>query len=262
LVSASAYAGLFDDEEARKDLRNLRLQVEQQSRDNEAKFQALDEAIKNIGIIQLLNQIELQNAEISRLRGQLEVLANQNDQLSKRQKDFYLDIDTRLRKLETPPAEAAAAPVLLPAAEIPLPNAPASPSRPLVAAVSREQESRAYDVGSNLFKRGDYAEAARAFEQFKSEYPGSALAPNALYWIGICHFNLKDFANARAAQESLMRTYPDSAKVPDALLAVASVQAETGDAGSAKNTLEDIIARFPGSEAAAKARARLNPLRR
>ncbi|HEX9392707.1 MAG TPA: tol-pal system protein YbgF [Usitatibacteraceae bacterium] len=263
--SMNAIAGLFDDEEARKDLKNLRALVEQQNRDNEARLQKLDESIKNIGVIQLLNQIEQLNAEIARLRGQIEVLANQNDQLAKRQKDFYLDIDTRLRKLEGMPADGTvAAPTagglgtaILPVAA---PTAPPA-AKPAVTVASKEQESKAYDVGATLFRRGDFLAAIRAFESFKMDFPASALSPNAQYWIGISYFNLKDFPNARAAQEALLKTFPDSPKVPDALLAIAGVHSEMGDNGSARNTLEDIIARYPGSEAATKARTRLTQLR-
>ena len=266
VFSMNAAAGLFDDEEARKDLKNLRALVEQQNRDNETKFQKLDESIKNVGIIQLLNQIEQLNAEIARLRGQVEVLANQSDQLGKRQKDFYLDIDTRLRKLEGGTGDAVAPPAGSASAGMPPPMVVPptfSPNvRPSSSAASKEQESKAYDVGSTLFRRGDFGAAIRAFESFKMDFPGSALSPNAQYWIGISYFNLKDFSNARAAQEALLKTYPDASKVPDALLAIASVQGEMGDSGSARNTLEDIIARYPGSEAATKARTRLGQLRR
>ncbi len=265
VFSLNAAAGLFNDEEARKDLKNLRALLEQQNRDNETRFLKLDESIKNIGIIQLLNQIEQQNAEIARLRGQVEVLANQNDQLSKRQKDFYLDIDTRLRKLEGIPADSSAAAAAGAAsASAPAVSPPTLPaaSKPALAPVNKEQESKAYDVGATLFRRGEFMAAIRAFEVFRMDYPASALSPNAQYWIGISHFNLKDYANARAAQEALLKVHPDSPKVPDALLAIASAQSEMGDNGQARNTLQDIIARFPGTEAATKARTRLTQLRR
>ena len=267
--SMSAVAGIFDDEEARKDLRNLRAAAEQQARDNDAKFQKLDEAVKNIGVIQLLNQIEQLNAEIARLRGQIEVLANQGDQLGKRQKDFYLDIDTRLRKLEGAPADA-----LTPSAGMPAVPAGASAANIVTApgvgtnarsaapAFTKEQETKAYDVGSTLFRRGDFNAAIRAFDSFKMDFPASALSANAQYWIGISYFNMKDYANARAAQEALLKTFPDASKVPDALLAIASVHVETGDSRAARNTLEDIIARYPSTEAASKARTRLSQLRR
>ncbi len=250
-LSFNAAAGLFDDDEARRELKNLRAQTEQQNRDNEARFFKLDESIKNIGVIQLLNQIEQLNDEISKLRGQIEVLSNQNDQLSKRQKDFYLDIDSRLRKLEGVPPDSAAT------ASVGGGSGIATPSAQAARPISKDQENKAYDVGSNLFRRGDYVAAIRAFETFMKDYPGSGLVSNAQYWVGISYFNIKDYANARNTQEALLKNFPDAAKAPDALLAIASIQIESGDNGSARNTLEEIIARFPNSEAATKARTRL-----
>ncbi len=269
-LSFNAAAGLFDDEEARKDVKNLRAQAEQQNRDNEARFLKLDESIKNIGIIQLLNQIEQQNTELARLRGQIEVLSNQNEQLVKRQKDFYLDIDTRLRKLEGLPPDNAAAPAASGALTISPPLLGAAVPKPAntnatgvaPVAANKEQENKAYDVGSNLFRRGDYVAAIRAFETFMKDYPASPLVSNAQYWIGISYFNIKDFSNARNSQEALVKNFPDAPKAPDALLAIASIQIEAGDNGSARNTLEDIIARYPSTEAATKARTRLDLLRR
>ena len=262
-ASFNASAGLFDDDEARRDIKNLRAQAEQQNRDNDARLQKVEESIKNLGIIQLLNQIEQLNAEIAKLRGQVEVLTNTEDQLAKRQRDFYLDIDTRLRKLEGVPADAASgsitAPTLTPAP--PFSAATAPPTAPTSAAM-RAQEERVYDVGANAFKRGDYVSATRAFQTFIKDYPASQLVPNAQYWIGISYFNLKDYGSARSSQDILLKQYPDSAKAPDALLALASIYVEIGDSGSARNALEDIIAKYPGSEAATKARMRLSPLRR
>ena len=55
---------------------------------------------RNPGVIQLMNQIEGLQAEIGKLRGQLEVLSNGLDNAQKRQRDMYLDLDTRLRRIE------------------------------------------------------------------------------------------------------------------------------------------------------------------
>lgn len=270
----NAAAGIFD-EDARREVKELRGELEKRDRDVDGRILKLDESLKNLGIIQLLNQIEQLNAEIAKLRGQIEVLANQNEQLTKRQKDFYLDIDSRLRKLEGLPADAAPGAVssgaaVAPASTaapststiVPGPAAGAAAAPAPVSAASRDQELRAYDVGSNLFKRGDYLAATRAFQIFMKDFPSSGLVPNAQYWIGISYFNLRDYANARSSQETLLKLYPDSSKVPDAMLAIASVMIESGDNGSARNTLEDIIARFPASDAAGKARTRLAQLRR
>ena len=201
-----------------------------------------------------MNQIEQLNAEIAKLRGQVEVMSNLDEQLTKRQRDFYLDIDTRLRKLEGVPADVVPGASTAPAAA----TVPAAPA----GVASRAQEERVYDVGANAFKRGDYVAATRAFQTFIKDYPASQLVPNAHYWTGISYFNLRDYGSARATQDVLLKQFPDSAKAPDALLALASIYVEIGDNGSARNALEDVIARYPASEAATKARIRLPPLRR
>ncbi|HET7403911.1 MAG TPA: tol-pal system protein YbgF [Usitatibacter sp.] len=272
-----AKAGLFDDDEARRRIQSLRDELAQQGRDNEARIVKLEEQIRNIGVVELVRQLDELNAEIARLRGQIEVLNNDNQQLQKRQRDFYLDLDSRMKRLEgaAQGAGAAAAPATPGAASTPGTGAGASTSgdsRPLDAGpltprggASREdqaREMRAYDNASNLFRRNDFPAAIDAFRGFTREFPASALVPNAEYWIGISYANLRDYRNALAAQEGLLARHPQSPKAADAMLAIAAIQVEQGDSGSARNTLEEIIARYPGSEAAGKARTRLASLRR
>jgi tol-pal system protein YbgF len=256
-AAGAAQAGLFDDDEARKRIQDLQAEQARTARETAERVSRLEESVRNIGVVDLLRQIEQLNAEMAKIRGQLEVLANQNEQLQKRQRDFYLDIDSRLKRLEG--GGASSAPASAPAAS-PAPEASAA-ARP-VSRDDQAREMKAYDAASNLFRKNDFVSAAEAFGAFLKDYPQSALAPNALYWIGICHANTRDFKSALAAQESLLSRFPQSPKAPDALLAIAAVQAEQGDGGSARNTLEDIIARYPGSEAAGKARTRLAALKR
>jgi len=250
-------AGLFDDDEARRRIDLLRKELAQQGNDNEARIAKLEELIRNIGVVELVRQLEQTNGEIARLRGQIEVLANENQQLQKRQRDFYLDLDSRLKRLEGGPAAGTPATVA-PDAEA------AAPAQPPRAPTKEEQarEIKAYDAASNLFRRNDFRSAIEAFHAFLKDYPDSQLAVNASYWIGISYANLRDYRNAMTTQQEILARFPQSAKAPDAMLAIAAIQIEQGDAGSARNTLEDIIARYPGSEAAGKARTRLAALRR
>jgi tol-pal system protein YbgF len=60
-------------------------------------------------MIELLNHVDTLNADINRLRGELEVLNNALDNAQRRQRDMYLDLDTRLRRLEQQAASEAAA---------------------------------------------------------------------------------------------------------------------------------------------------------
>ena len=285
VASASAHAGLFDDDEARRQINQLREELSQQSKDNEARIQKLEDQVSHIGVVELVQQIEQMNEQIARLRGQIEVLENENQQLQKRQRDFYLDLDSRLKRVEGGNAGGAAAATSSSAsspgaagtagaggaASSPSTGAGFGPAGPAGAsdakpqAQSREDQARemkSYDAASNLFRRNDFSSAVDAFRAFLKDYPDSALAPNASYWIGISYANLKDYPKALAAQHDLLDKHPQSAKAPDALLAIAAIQSEQGQAGAARNTLEDLIARYPSSDAAGKARTRLTALRR
>jgi TolA-binding protein len=142
----------------------LRSELAQQGRDNEARIIKLEEQIRNIGVVELLRSLDQLNAEIARLQGQLEVLANENQQIQKRQRDFYLDLDSRLKRLEGSGGAAAPPP--------PSTSTPAAPAEPAAAtpsagprAPSKEDQARevkAYDAASNLFRRNDFPSAVDA----------------------------------------------------------------------------------------------------
>ena len=263
-AAGPAEAGLFDDDEARRRVEALRQELAQQGKDNEVRIARLEELIRNIGVVELVRSLEQINAEMARLRGQIEVLANENQQVQKRQRDFYLDLDSRLKRLEGGGALSAGVPPPVTGLGPEVTVSAPPPSQPPKVASRDDQarEVRSYDAASNLFRRNDFPSAIDAFRAFVKDYPASPLAANAGYWIGISYANLKDYRNALTAQQEILTRYPQSAKAPDALLAIAAIQVEQGDPGSARNTLEDIIARYPGSEAAGKARTRLASLRR
>ena len=198
-AAGPAKAGLFDDYEARRRIEALRQELAQQGKDNEVRIARLEELIRNIGVVELVRQLEQINGEMARLRGQLEVLANENQQVQKRQRDFYLDLDSRLKRLEggasagAPPPAAAAAPDVTVAA----PPPPASQPPRVASRDDQAREVRAYDAASNLFRRNDFPSAIDAFRAFVKDYPASPLAANAGYWIGISYANLSGFAMTR-----------------------------------------------------------------
>ena len=251
-VAFSAVAqGLFDDNEARRRIEVLRGQLVEQQRQVDEQLKQLDAKISAAAdrsvLIDLSTQIDSLRNEIARMRGQLEVLANQNDVAERRQKDLYLDIDTRLRKLEQAREQAAAEAAAKPAA------APPAPAEAEVSAA----ETKAYQAALDQFKLGNYALAVSAMQGFLVTYPNSKLAPNAQYWIGMAHSGQRDYKSAIAAQRKLLAAWPESEKAPDALLSIASSQETMGDRRSAQKTLEELIARYPKSSAAASAKQRL-----
>ena len=229
-VAAPAYAGVFDDEEARRQIADVRRQVEAQAK-TLARIES--EVIDKKALLELVNQIEALKGEIASLRGQLEVAANRVDGLDKRQKDLYVDLDTRLRKFETARLD----------------------SEKTQAAAAAEQQ--AYEAGLNQFKANNYGSAIQSLQSFLGSYPQSPLASSAQYWIGNAHYALRDYKNAISAQQKLIATWPDSPKAPDAMLNIASSQAEAGDVNGARNTLRTLVSKYPNSPAAEQAKQRL-----
>lgn len=243
LGAVPAHAGLFDDEDARRQIADLKATTSD-------RLDKLEAATR--GQLELSNQIEALRSDLARLVGQIEVLTYEQDSAQKRQKDFYIDLDTRLRKLEGPAAPGAATP---PAGEEPRPGtaaaAPAAPKSDPAA------EAREYEAALNYFKGGKYKEAANGLDGFVKAHPDSSLAPSAQYWLGNSYFAQRDCKKAIDAQNVVVAKWPDSPKAPDALLNVATCQQELGDTKAAKKTLEALAAKYPSAPAAESARQRL-----
>lgn len=271
--SSASYAGMFDDDEARKQIaaqQQVITEMRNQAQALEVRTIKLEDALSDQPALELQNQIEGLRVDLNKLQGQIEVLSNENDSIQKRQKDFYIDLDTRLRRMERPEeprasgsaasphyaSEAAGTsePDEVPEAQTPTPSAAAPISIP---PASDGGDSRAYDAAYDLFKVGKYKEAISHFNQFIKNYPGSSFAPSAHYWIGNSYYALRDFRSAISTQEKLIKTFPDSSKAPDAMLNIASSQQEMNNKAAAKKTLDALIARYPGSDAAGRARQRL-----
>ncbi len=239
LGAPSAQAGMFDDEEARQQIKDLRIQSNE-------RLETLSK-----GQFELLNQIQALREENARLRGQVETLVFELDSAKKRQQDFYVDLDGRLRKLETqatPPAEATAEGGATPAQGEVAPKPPAT---------DPAAEARDYEAALNLFKTNKLKDAASAFEAFGKNHPDSTLAPNAQYWLGNTHYAQRDCKKSIDAHKAMVAKWPQHAKAPDSLVGIATCQQELGDAKGARATLETVLAKYPSSPAAATAKQRL-----
>jgi tol-pal system protein YbgF len=235
LMPLQASAGLLDDDEARKAIIDLRAKVENITRELNAR---IDAKADKSAALEMVNQNAGTLEEIARLRGQIEVLANELANMQKRQKDLYTDLDARIRKLEPRQVnidgkEAAVAPT----------------------------EQQNYEAAMALFRSGDYKGAASALATFVRSYPASGYAANAQYGLGNAYYALRDCKNAITAQEAVVANYRDSPRAPDALLNIATCHTELKDKKAAKKALQDLVKQFPDSTAAQAAKDRLAALK-
>ncbi len=234
LAAGAARAGMFDDEEARKAITALRVQVEANQKAAEERLAKIESQAQDRSIDVARQSDELRQ-ELARLRGQIEVQAHRIDTLDQRQKDLYVDLDARLRKFE----------------------ASAKAKEQAAAVADPVAEGKAYEAALNQFKLGNYQASVAAFQGFLATYPDSQQVSNAQYWIGNAYYELRDYKSAIAAQQKVLASWPDSAKAPDAMLNIASCQAAMGDNKAARETLQALLKKYPASTAAVQAKQRL-----
>ena len=210
-LSNSAWA-LFSDDEARKAILDLRKSL--------ATTQ-----------LELQSQIDKLKAENAQLRGKVEVLEKQGEDISSSQKTYYQDLDTRLGNFE-----------------------PRTETIESVSGIVEPGEKKAYEDTLKTFQSGSLKKASEGFSAFVVKYPKSPYLPLALYWGGNSKYATKDYVGAINQLQSLIKKYPDHPRVPAAMVTLGNSRLESGNKAAAKKTFSEIIAKYPDTEAAKDAK--------
>lgn len=250
VIAGQARAGLFNDDVARQQIDVLSKRVSTQ--EDAARQQAENEKQQTSTLLDLQSQIQALNAELRTLRGQNEELLHTQQDLDKRQKDFYIDLDTRVRRLETIP-EAVAAPSadLAKATDAKATDAqPGAVDDPAVV-------NRAYESAHALYKNGKHQDAVVAYLEFLKKFPDAVYVPSVHYELGAVYFLLNDYKRSQEHYQELLDKYAYSPKVPEAMLGVADCKRELKEVVAAKKILTQLVAKYPQSSAAAEAKKRL-----
>jgi tol-pal system protein YbgF len=249
-VASTSFAGLFDDEEARKAILDLRQKVEaidqaraqdkQASQDVPKSVQSLrDENIQmKRSLLELQTLIEQLRADLSKQVGQQEQIAKDVSELQRRQRDLAQGVDDRMRRLEPVKVSVDGKDFLADPAEI-----------------------KEFDTALTFLRKSDFKAATQAFVDFLRRYPQSGYQSLGLFWLGSSQYASRDYREAIVNFRSSVDANSASSKAPEALLAMANSQLELKDARSARRTLEDLIKLYPQSEAAAAGKDRLARLK-
>jgi tol-pal system protein YbgF len=249
----------------------------------------IERQLEGRGLIDLVNQLEKLQGDVQQLRGEIEVQNHQIDDMQRRQKDQYLDIDRRLQALETgqPAGTASVAPVPTPGTsavtappsyqtpssyqappsyETPSPVAapPVTVAPPAVAPapVNTAEQQAEYEKALAILREGHYGEAATAFNQFLEKYPGSAYSDNAYYWLGETYYVTRDYDRSLASFKQLIGSYPQSPKLPGAKLKIGYIYYEKQDWAAARQELSGVVTGYPDSTEARLANDRLQRMKK
>jgi tol-pal system protein YbgF len=236
-ASSGASAALFEDDEARRAILDLRQRVEAQRLEQQRQMDAQLQEIRR-SLLELQQQIEAVRQDVARQNGANEQLTRDVADLQRRQKDIAQGVDERLRKFE--PAK-----VTVDGKEF----------------IADPQESSTYEAALAAFRKGDFPGAQAQFADFIKRYPQSGFRPTALFWLGNAQYANRDYKGAIANFRELLATAPDHARAPEALLSIANCQIELKDSAGARRTLDQLVKTYPQSEAAGAAKERLARLR-
>jgi tol-pal system protein YbgF len=235
---------LFDDNEARKAILELRQRFDAHRQTTEAEIKRLATELRDSSasgqrnVLELSNQNEQLRAEIARLRGLNEQLARDVSELQRQQKDVQSGIDARLRQVE-----------------------PVQVSLDGVEFSAAPDEKRDYDAAMDLLRKSDFGAASAAFAGLLRRFPASGYIASALYWLGNAQYANRAYKDAIDSHRRLSEQFPRHMRTPEALLAMANSQIELKDGKAAQRTLEGLVKSYPQSEAAAAARERLSRMR-
>ncbi len=242
-----AHAGMFDDEEARKaivDLRNRVAAVDEGLKARTAEAATTNaQLLEQVGalrrsLLDLNNQLETMRGEIAKLRGNDEQFTRELADLQRKQKDVSQLTDERLRKLE--PVK-----VTLDGKEF----------------VVEQDERKAYEEAIGVIRNGDFDKAVAMLSAFQRRFVGSNYTDSTRFWLGNALYGKRDYKEAVSAFRAFVVGAADHPRAPEALLALANSQAEMKDAKSARKTLDELIKAYPQSEAAAAAKERMATLK-
>jgi tol-pal system protein YbgF len=253
-----SHAGLFDDDEARKAILDLRQRIDAGRQSSDAGLQRLQEAQNDLirrnteettqlrrSLVDLQNQIESLRSDLARLNGQNEQAGQALTELQRRQKDLaqgqqelVRGVDERVSKFE--------------------PGKVTVDGREFLA---QPAERAAFDAALASFRSGDFTGAQSAFLSLLSRYPKSGYGPSSLFWLGNAQYATRDYKEAIINFRILLTAVPDHPKAPEALLSIANCQVELKDLRGARKSLEDLAKNYPQSEAAQAGKERLARLR-
>ena len=232
LLGTSAQAGLFDDDEARRAILDLRQRIERQG-----------EEIKNFqrSLLEQQNQFELLRAETARLRGEKEELTQElrrTQELSKGVDERTKAVDERLKKFE-----------------------PSNVKFDGVEFMAEPAETKAYEDALAAFRKGEFVAASAAFNDLLLRYPQSGYGVASLFWLGNAQYANREYKDAIKNFNTLLNKAPNHPRAPESMLSVANCYMDLKDLKAARKALGDLVKTYPQTEAATAATERLAKLK-
>lgn len=238
-LAVGAHAALFDDDEARRAILELRQKADATQQRNADELRRANDDVAQLrrSLLELSNQIDALRNDTAMVRGQNEKLTRDLADVQRVQKDMTQGIDDRLRKFE--PAKVNV------------------DGREFLADPAERQD---FEAALAALRKSDFVAAQAGFTALIKQYPQSGYRSSALFWLGNAQYASRNYKEAVVNFRALVAADPQHLRAPEALLSTANCQVELKDARSARRTLEELVKAYPQSEAASVAKERMTKL--
>lgn len=206
----------------------------------ESRLLRMERVVNNQSLLDLNAQVAQMRTEVNALRGDIETTQFNLDGLVERNRNQYVDLDTRIQDLQK--------------------GAVIAPGGTADATVAVTDPRAVYEQAFALLKDRRYDEAQIAFDRFIEQFPENSLVDNAYYWRGETGYVSGDFDSAIASFNEVVTRFPDSQKVSDAMLKIGFSQYEKKQFTAARKTLAKVVDNYADTTAARLAQQRLEQM--
>jgi tol-pal system protein YbgF len=200
-------------------------------------------------------QTQVLQQEVQELRGLVEELSHEIQQMKSRQADRYLELDRRFEDFRKQIGRRGSL-----GAQGPVVSSNMDPEQISGGddgtvdppELSSADEKSLYDSALELIRNRQYDMAIVQLDTVIDKYPEGQYAPNAYYWLGEV-YAARPEPNYEMARQSLAQVisfFPEHRKVPDAAFKLGKVYHMMGDCVRAREILTQVVQQHQGTTVA------------
>ncbi len=189
----------------------------------------------------LYYQLQVLQAELRDLRGELEEQKYLLQTLEREHQDRYVELDKRLSSLNEDP--------LAQFSQTGDPSSRAGIVKDYPTA-SKGSERDQYGMAIDLMRERKFQEAISSFQALIETFPNGRYTANCFYWLGELFVATGDKELGRQNFMQVINLYPDNQKVPDALYKLGRIYIDLGDMDIGQRYLSRVMENHPESSAA------------
>ncbi|MET0545948.1 MAG: tol-pal system protein YbgF [Caulobacterales bacterium] len=226
----------------------------------------------------LQSRVETLESANRRLTGDIEALQQQNRNLQNENqavRGISDELTARIVSLEqsmkvqaalgfgsdlpaAPPPTAASAAPKPPSMSAPGAPTGLSPSSATGADAAAPQQlspqTQLLRDGQYKLSGGDIDGAVKSLQSVISQYPKTADATEARFWLGQAQYVQGDYPNAAQSFVNLLQSAPKNKRAPDAMIRLGSTLGKMGSKSDACSTLSQVLVQYPKASPETKAR--------